>query len=100
MMGTSFASVPRASKPQAQRTTSSMSERFPVDGITPPLPLVPVRLHPDLDLRLALEHVAKELLDLWASREGLRLLGRLPHVDAQEVALVHRVQIDNVRDVA
>src|SRR5215472_8421598 len=100
MMGTSLSAVPRASNPQSQRTTSSTSDRLPDDGITPPSPLVPAGLDPDFDLGGAFEHVAEEFLDLGAPRERLRLLGRLPDIDAQEVAVVLRIEVHDVRDVA
>src|SRR5229473_4145667 len=99
--GTSLDSSPRASKPQSQRTISSTFGACLLDRIQATLsPLVPGWVRPDLHLGLALEHAAEELDDLRAAGKRLRLLGRLPGVDAEEVPLVLRVQVNDVRDVA
>ena len=49
---------------------------------TSTLPLVPIGLAPNGHLRLALEQLAKKLLDLRITREFLESLGALPFVNA------------------
>src|SRR5437867_4723414 len=99
--GTSLASSPRASKPQSQRTISSSFGACLLERIQATLsPRVPARVRPDHHLGLALEHAAEEFDDLRAARKRLRLLGRLPGVDAEKVTLVLCAQVNNVRDIA
>src|SRR5690348_6098745 len=97
-IGISFSSSPRASKPQSQRTTSSTDLASWLMGRRLS-PLVPARIDPGGDLGLPFEELSEELLDPGIGRERLRLLGALPDVDAQEVALIHGIQEDLVGDV-
>src|SRR5919204_574246 len=89
----SFSSRLRTSNPHGQR-------RLFRSAMAHVLPLVPVGVHPNAHLRLALEQLAEELADLRRSREALDALEARPGVDAQERLRILRVEIDRVREVA
>src|SRR5919197_4511204 len=82
----------RTSKPHGQRRTFS--------SVTPSLlPLIPVRIHPHVDLGLAVEELREELADLRRARERLDPLQARPRVDAVERLWVLRVEIHRVREI-